>query len=193
MSNHSSYLSLSGFSGVLVGIFGCIAIFFVNTMTDGYGMYFDGFSQLPILFIEIGIIVISVLIILISLLIIWKRGKNSAKKHREKLWNSISRKQRFNVLVPLIVLIAILIFIANKGYYSFITPMVLAFYGIILLNLSRLHSKSLISLAIAEFILALIAYFSYNNEILLLFIGVGLLPIIYGIVTFKNNKKAIKN
>jgi Na+/melibiose symporter-like transporter len=193
MSNRSSLFSLSGFTGILTGVLGCIAIFLVNTMTDGYGYYFDGFSQLPILFIEIGIIVISVLIIILSLFIIWKRGKNKAKKNQQKLWDSNSKKQRFNLLVVLFIFLAVLIFIAHKGYYSFITPILLAFYGLLLLNLSRLESKSLLPLALAHIILALIAYLTNNNEILLLAIGVGVLPILYGVLTLSKSKKAIEN
>lgn len=189
VAQQSSFFSLSGFSGILIGILGSIAIFLVNTMTDGYGLYFDGFSQLPIFFIEIGIIVISVIVILSSLFIIWRRAKNKAKKNQLKLWGSLSKKQRLHLLISVAIFLAVLIFTANKGYYSFITPMLLFFYGLLFLNLSRLQSKSLTPLGIIEIILALIAYFTYNNEILLLAIGVGFLPIIYGIFTFNKGKK----
>ena len=184
---------MNGFSGILIGFLGSIAVFFVNTLTDGYGLYSDGFSQLPILFIEIGIIIVSALIIAISLFIIWRRGKKHAKKNQQKLWNSISKKQRINLLLPLIVFLVVLIFIANRGYYSIIPPLLLFCYGLLLLNLSRFQSKSLLPLALAEIILAFIAYFADNHEILLLLIGVGILPIIYGVLTFSNGKKAIEN
>ena len=189
VAEQSSFFSLSGLSGILIGIIGSIAIFLVNTMTDGYGFYFDGFSQLPIFFIEIGIIAISVIVILSSLFIIWRRAKNKAKKNQLKLWGLLSKKQRLHLLISVAIFLAILIFTANKGYYSFIAPMLLFFYGLLLLNLSRLQSKSLLPLAIVEIILAFIAYFTYNNEILLLAIGVGVLPIIYGIFTFNKGKK----
>ncbi len=193
MTQQSSYFSLHGFSGIFVGILGSLAIFLVNTLTDDYGYYSDGFSQLPILFIEIGVIIVSVLIITISLFIIWRRGKTHAKKYQQKLWNSISKNQRTNLLLSLVVFLAILIFIANSGYYSMIPPLLLFCYGLLLLNLSRFASKSLLPIAVAEILLAFTAYFTNYDEIMLLLIGVGILPIIYGVLTYNKSKKAIEN
>ncbi len=184
---------MNGFSGILIGFLGSIAVFFVNTLTDGYGLYSDGFSQLPILFIEIGIIIVSALIIAISLFIIWRRGKTHAKKYQQKLWNSISKNQRTNLLLSLVVFLAILIFIANSGYYSMIPPLLLFCYGLLLLNLSRFASKSLLPIAVAEILLAFTTYFTNYDEIMLLLIGVGILPIIYGVLTYNKSKKAIEN
>lgn len=187
MSNQPSYFSFSGFSGIFIGVLGLTAIFLLGMMTNGYGQSFDGISQLPILFIEIGIIVITVLITILSLFVLWFRGKKKAKKQDKKLWSSFSKKQRSNVLISVLAFLVILILIAHKGYYSLITPILLFLYGLMLLNLSRLKSKSLIPLALIEIILAVLAYFIPDNEILFLLIGIGILPIIYGILTF--NKK----
>jgi hypothetical protein len=84
-----------------------------------------------------------------------------------------------------------LVIIANKGYYSYITPLLLLLYGIFLLNLSRFSSGRLKYLALVEVMLAIAAYFIYDKEILFLGLGFGISHIIYGLLTF--NKKATVN
>lgn len=193
MSNQSSYFSISRISGILIGVLGILGMFLVAKITYGYGQSFDNSSQLPILFIEIGIIIITILIILLSLFVLWFRAKKKAKKLDQKLWTSVSKKQRSNILISVIAFLVILILIANKGYYSLITPFTLLFYGLVLLILSRFNSKSLIPLGLSEITLAILAYFIYDNEIIFLTIGVGIFPIIYGLLTFSKIKKATEN
>lgn len=184
MSNQSSHFSFSGFSGIFIGVLGFVAIFLVGKMTAGYGQSFDNSSQLPILFIEIGITVIAILIIIVSLFVLWFRGRKKAKKLDQKLWSLFSKKQRSNVLISVLAFLVILIITANKGYYSLITPILLFLYGLMLLNLSRLKSKSLIPLALFEIVLAVLAFLIPDKEFLFLTIGIGILPIIYGIFTY---------
>ncbi len=191
MQQNSLYFSLSGLSGILLGIYGLLTVYIINMLTSTYGDGFDGSSQLPIALLEIGILVLAVIMILISLLTLRIRAKRSAKKHNEKLWNPISKKLRFYTLIPLLLCIIILAIIANKGYYSSITPLLLLLYGMFLLNLSRFSSGSLKYLAFAEVVLAVIAYFIYDKELLFLGLGFGIFHIIYGLITF--NRKATVN
>ncbi len=191
MQQNSPYFSLSGLSGILLGIYGLLTVYIINMLTSTYGDGFDGSSQLPIALLEIGILVLAVIMILISLLTLRIRAKRSAKKRDEKLWNPISKKLRFHTLIPLLLCIIILEVVANKGYYSNITPLLLLFYGILLLNLSRFFSGNLKYLAFAEVVLAVIAYFIYDKELLFLGLGFGIFHIIYGLLTF--NKKATVN
>jgi len=191
MQQNTSYFSLSGLSGILLGIYGLVTVYIVNMLTSTYGDGFDGSSQLPIALLEIVIIVLAIIIILISLITLRIRAKRKSKKHTIKLWNPLSKKLRFHTLIPLLLFIIILIVIANKGYYSIITPLLLLSYGLLLLNLSRFSSGALKYLAFAELILAIVAYFIFDTEMLFLGLGFGIFHIIYGITTF--NKKATVN
>jgi len=193
MQQRSINFSLSSLSGILLGMYGLLVIYLIYILTGTYGEGFDGLSQLPIAFLEIAVLVLIVVGILISLLTLWIRAKRNAKKQSEKLWNQVSKKLRRHTLVPLLFFIIILVIIANKGYYSSITPLSLFLYGIFLLNISRFTSGSLKYLAIAEIILAVIAYFIYDKEILFLGLGFGIFHILYGIFTINKNKKATIN
>jgi len=189
MQQTSTYFSLRGWTGILLGIYGLLIVYLVHMLTNTYGDGFDGSSQLPIALLEIAIMVFAVVTVLISLITLWIRAKRRAKRHNEKLWSSLSKKLRFHTLIPLLLFVIILIIIANKGYYSSITPLLLLLYGIFLLNLSRFSSGRLKYLAIADIFLAIIAYFVFDKEMLFLGLGFGIFHIIYGLMTF--NKKRL--
>lgn len=191
MQQNTSYFSLSGLSGILLGIYGFLAVYITNMLTSTYGDGFDGSSQLPIALLEIVVIVLSVIMILISLITLRIRAKRNAKKHNEKLWDKLSKKLRFHTLISLLLFIIIVVVIANKGYYSILTPLLLLLYGIFLLNLSRFSLGKLKYLAVVEIILAIIAYFIYDKEMLFLGLGFGVFNILYGAFTF--GKKATIN
>ncbi len=191
MPQNTSYFSLSSLSGILLGIYGVLTIYVVYMLTNTYGDGFDGSSQLPIALLEIAITVLAIVMVLISLLTLRIRAKIRAKKNNRKLWSLLSKKLRFHTLIPLSLFIIILVIIANKGYYSSITPLLLLLYGIFLLNLSRFSPGKLKYLAVVEIMLAITAYFIYDKELLFLGVGFGVLHILYGIFTF--NKKATVN
>ena len=193
MQQYTSYFSLSGFSGILLGIYGLLMVYVLHILTSTYGDGFDGSSQLPIALLEIVITIFGIVMILISLFTLWIRARRENKKQNSKLWNPFSKKTRLQTLVPLIFFIAVLIIVANKGYYSLITPLLLFLYGILLLNVSRVSLKRLRLLAIAEMILGIIAYFIYDNELLFLAIGLGAFHLLYGVFTLNQNKKAAIN
>jgi Na+/melibiose symporter-like transporter len=191
MQQNTSFFSLSGLSAILLGIYGLLTVYVVHMLTSTYGDGFDGSSQLPIALLEIVILVLAVIMILISLITVRIRAKRRSKKSNEKLWNPLSKKLRLHTLIPLLLFIIVLVIIANKGYYSYITPLLLLLYGMFLLNLSRFSSGSIKYLAVAEIMLAITSYFLYDKEMLFLGLGFGIFHIIYGLITF--SKKATVN
>lgn len=188
MTANQSHFSLGRLSGILIGIYGLATVYLVWLLTNSFYEGFDVFSQLPILFIEIGISILVMVTILLSLTTLWVRARRAAKKNNEILWNSLSKKLRFQTLIPILILAITLVIVSNKGYYSFLTPLLLFLYGIILLNLSRFSVAELKYLALAEIILAIIAFFTLDKEIFFLALGIGLFPILYGVFTFIKTK-----
>ena len=193
MQQTSTYFSLRGWSAILLGIYGLLIVYMVHMLTATYGDGFDGSSQLPIALLEIAIIVFAVIIVLISLITLLIRAKRSAKRHNEKLWGPLSKKFRFHALISLLLFIIILVIVANNGYYSIITPLLLLLYGIFLLNLNRLSSGNLKYLGFAEIILALMAYFIVDKEILFLGLGLGVFHMLYGVFTLVKAKSNPNN
>lgn len=189
MTSRTTLLSLSGANGILLGLINLLGLYLVFSITNGYAYNGNGMSQLPIAFLEIGVMVIAVFTIFLSLIAIFLLAKRRAKKRGVKLWNKQSKKLRLQVLFQLLVLIIILILIANMGYYSLMTPLILAFYGLLILSIRKMNSSLFFIVAIAMVLLAGIAFFISDQEFLLLSFGLGGLPILYGILTLGKKKQ----
>lgn len=189
MQENTTPYSLKRYSGILLGLYGFSAVYLINILISGESSGIELVSQLPLLFLQIGVTVIAVVFILISLFTLWIGAKITRKRNKQNFSNALTKKIRWQTLISLLVLLIIIILISNKGYFSLTAPLSLFFYGLFLLNLSRISSKGLIYLALAEIILAIVAYFIYDTEIIFLAIGFGLFPILFGIFTFNNAKK----
>lgn len=189
MRQNTTPFSLKRYSGILLGLYGFVAVYIINILSSGENSGIELVSQLPLLFLQVGVTVIVVIFILISLITVWIRAKRTTRKNDQKLWNPFTRKIRWQTLISLFVLLIIIIIISNNGYFSLTTPLSLFFYGLFLLNLSRFSSKGVLYLALTEIILAIAAYFIYDKEIIFLAVGFGLLPLLYGIATFIRMKK----
>lgn len=188
MQQHTNPFSLKRYSGILLGLYGLAAVYLINILTSGEQSGVELVSQLPLLFLQIGVTVIALAFILISLFTLWIRAKRTARRNDQKLWNTLTRKIRWQTLISLLVLLIIIITISNIGYFSLTTPLSLLFYGLFVLSLSRFSSIGLRYLALAEIILAIASYVIYDKEIIFLAVGFGFLPILYGIVTFYKTK-----
>tara|TARA_R110002073_G_scaffold279026_1_gene443150 strand:- start:437828 stop:438394 length:567 start_codon:yes stop_codon:yes gene_type:complete len=184
----SSFFSLSGFSGLFIGIYCFLALFTIRFLTNDYSSGEVMSSMLPVLFIEVFVVVTTILFIILSVFTLWIRARRKAKKSTTILWNPLSKKLRLHLLTPLLFISIVLILIANYGYYNLITPLALFFYGMLLLNLSRFTHKRLKLLAGIEIILAILAYFIYDNELLFLILGFGLFHMLYGMLTLGKKK-----
>ncbi len=185
MAQGISYFSLRGFSGILLGIYGLLTVYVLDVLTSSYGDGFGGSSQLPIALLEMGIMGLVIVMIGISLLTLWWRARRKVKKQAGKGWNLLSKKLRFQTLLLVLFFIAVLIVIANQGYYSLLTPLSLFLYGVLLLNTNRLSSGKIKYIGFVAILLAILAYFIYDRELLFLAIGFGILPIVFGMVTLK--------
>ena len=188
MQQHTNFFSLKRYSGILLGLYGLAAVYLINILSSGEQSGIELVSQLPLLFLQIGVTVLALVFIVISLFTLWIRAKRTARRNDQKLWNTLTRKIRWQTLISLLVLLIIIIMISNIGYFSLTTPLSLLFYGLFVLSLNKFSSIGLRYLALAEIILAIASYVIYDKEIMFLAIGFGLLPILYGITTFIKTK-----
>jgi len=187
MERSTKFISLSGLSGIMAGIYALIGAFI------GYKLVYTGNSVLvyrdfyvnnPVVWWPLFLIAAGVLVLSLATGA-WLTIRQARKKG-ENFWNPVSRRLLLSLAVPLItggLFILILIF---RGYYGIISSACLVFYGLALVYGSQFTFTDVRWLGFCEIFLGLLAAFIPGYGIVFWVIGFGLLHILYGsIMHFK--------
>lgn len=183
MERSSKFLSLSGLSGIMAGIYALLGayiaykFFAFNPDETVYSFVKPGSApfSLP------NVIFLAAIILILTIGTAIFLSHKKANKRREKLWNAATRRLLINMSVPLIaggLLILVLIF---KGLIGLIAPFTLLFYGLALYNASKFTYEEMRSLGLIEIGLGLISSYFVGYGLLFWALGFGVVHIIYGI------------
>lgn len=176
MDRSTRFLSLSGFSGILAGVYALAGAFAVHRIFDRTQSVYLKFGS-PTFYLICGIAA-GVLVLAVLTAFIFSSAK--AKKTGEKLWSSSSRRLMINFLIPLATGGIFGISLLQNGMYGLISPVTLIFYGLALLQASKYTLETIRSLGILFIILGLINCWFVGYGLYFWAMGFGFLHIIYG-------------
>lgn len=186
MNRSSQFISLSGLSGVLAGIYALVGAYIAKRLlpTD-YEAYTYARNTLRTDIITVALSVLVAAVVTAAVLTHFK-----AKKENEAMWNSTSKRMMINFLIPLVTggIFAILL-LRDESYYL-IAPVTMIFYGLSCVNASKYTLRDVRYLGITMIILGLLcaAISGYGIEFWAL--GFGVCHIFYGsIMYFKYDRK----
>ena len=190
MERSAKFISLSGLSGVLAGIYALVGAWLGYRIVYGQGLSLS-YRQYDVseetVIIQLFFIALAVLLLSLTTGVILTLRK--AARNKLNVWNPSSKKLLINMAIPLItggLFILILIF---RGYYGVIAPTSLIFYGLALVAASHYTFTDIKWLGIMEILLGLTAALYSGYGIVFWSIGFGLLHIVYGsIMHFKYDR-----
>ncbi len=194
MSKSSQFISLSGLSGILAGIYALVGAWLANNIltqfpnTDAY----DQINSENISDNEIvrSLVAIALTVIVLSLFSGILLSSLKAKKAGEKLWNATSRRLLVNFAIPLATGGIFTLLLLQKEYYNLVAASTLLFYGLGCVNASKNTFRDVRYLGLTIIILGLIAAAFSGYSLLLWAIGFGFCHIFYGaIMYFKYDRK----
>ena len=142
MNRSSRFLSLSGLSGILAGVYALIGAFLANQKLTairniGWNELSDeaSLSMETNLVIELFVIAGGVLFlaVLTGIILSFKKAKRSG----EKIWNPISRRLLVNFLIPLVTGGLFCMALMQYGFAGLVAPATLIFYGLACVNASK--------------------------------------------------------
>jgi hypothetical protein len=182
MTKSSRFISLSGLSGILAGIYALIgaaaAYYMVTTYSRGT-LILDG----KIFQVCLGILIAVAALSIITGIILTTR---KAKKTGESIWDNSSRRLLFSFLVPLITGGIYILIILWQGKYGQTGGLMLIFYGLALISASKHSIGDIKYLGLIQVALGLIAALFPGYGFWIWVIGFGIMHIIYGsIMHFK--------
>lgn len=193
MENSTRFLSLSGLSGIVPGIFAIIgsAYAYFIVLNSGSILYDEKMHLLnsasglsEIIHLAITALVIFTLAVCSAWYFTWKK----AKKNNSKLWSSSFKKWLFHFSIPLIVGGIFSLLLIYHHNVHLVGSATLIFYGLALVNASKYTFQEIHYLGLSEIFLGLLAGIFLCYGILFWTLGFGLLHIVYGITMYIKHK-----
>lgn len=185
MAQSSQFISLSGFSGILAGIYAIIGAIIAYFLIENERSYYITLESTTFKYILLTALVVLVLSIGTAYLLTIRK----AKKVGEKVWNPTSKRLIINFSIPLITGGIFSLLLLKNGYYGLIAPITLIFYGLACVNASKYTLRDVRYLGITQIILGLIATEFSGYGLYFWVIGFGICHILYGsIMHFKYDR-----
>jgi hypothetical protein len=193
MERSTKFISLSGLSGVLAGVYALIGAAIAYSLIPIHleRKLFDRSTDQPITgtfqtreSLAIYLFIVAVIVLLLSvgtgvLLTIRK-----AKRRGQTVWNPSSRALLKNGLLPLLTGGCFVLILLAKHHYGVVAPGCLIFYGLSLAAASQYTFGDVRWLGILEVILGLIALLFPGYDLLFWALGFGVLHILYGAIMY---------
>lgn len=181
MDKSSRFISLSGLSGILAGIYALIGAWLAyNTIyfdTTSLGEYDNLIVTQPMIE-RLFIIAFTVLIASIVTAILMSAQK--AKKSNDSIWNASSKRLLINFMIPLSSGGFFILFLIEKEMFGLVAPLTLLFYGLACVNASKYTIGDVRYLGITLILLGLISTWFLGYGLLFWALGFGVCHIVYG-------------
>lgn len=176
MNKSSRFISLSGLSGIMAGIYAIIgsAIAYYLVMNYSYGtLILDGRIFRLVL---LDLILVALLSIITGIILTTKK----VKKTNSKIWDATSKRLVINFLIPLVVGGLYILIILNQQKYGQAGALMLIFYGLALVNASKYSIGDIRYLGYIQLVLGLIGAMYPGYGFWLWVFGFGVMHIVYG-------------
>jgi hypothetical protein len=180
MENSSQFISLSGLSGILAGVYaliGAVVGYFLIASNQSYYITLESALFKKIIFVAIAVLFAS--IGTAYLLTVRK-----AKQQNQSVWNATSKRLMVSFCIPLLTGGIFCALLLKNNTYGLIAPITLIFYGLACVNASKYTFRDVLYLGITQIILGLIAVEFSGYGLYFWVLGFGICHIIYGSVMY---------
>jgi hypothetical protein len=195
MERSSKFISLSGLSGVLAGVYALVGaaiayriIYFSPFVVyqPVRGLFYGSNGGYPTshLLILLTIFGVAFAVLIASVATGFILSIRKAKRTGQPFWGPSSKALLFNMMVPLVTGGALMFVFVLRGYFSIVAPASLIFYGLALIGAGNFTYKGVQYLGINEIILGLVAAIFPGYGLLFWAIGFGVLHIVYGSIMY---------
>ena len=195
MERSSRFLTLSGLSGVIIGIIaiaGIVAAYLYLGLSPGEPGYYNfatGEYGEPVhsfyTFMFTDVIIVLIISLLAAVLLTMRKARHIGTP----AWNSAAKRLMVNLAIPLVAGGLYCLALLYHGQIAFIAPATLIFYGLALVNASKYAIDDLRYLGIGQIITGLVASAVPDHGLLLWAFGFGIFHIIYGITMYLKYEK----
>jgi hypothetical protein len=191
MERSSSFISLSGLSGICAGIIGIAAAAVLEVRLGPYINYessvilTDGKRSELILFS--AIVSLIALALTFALTIFFTSRK--ARKKGLPVWDGSAKRLVVNLFIPLISGGIFCLLLVHHRFDLLVLPSMIIFFGLALVNASKYTLNELRWLGISELAIGLLALLFLSQAVILWGIGFGVMNVIYGALMYFKHER----
>lgn len=180
MERSSKFLTLSGWAGIMAGIYALSGVFI--------GYYFFNFYPDKISYSPPSglteLIFLAVIILMLAIGTAVFLSYKKSNKNNEKIWNATLRRLIANMAVPLAAGGLLILILLSKGLIGLIAPLMLLFYGLSLFSTSSLTYDEVKFLGLIQIALGLLSLLFIEYSLIFWALGFGIVHIVYGIYMY---------
>jgi hypothetical protein len=189
MERSSKFISLSGLSGIMAGVYALIGAFVAYQIVyTRNGFFYTRDYVIANVDNNRGVLYTLIVIALAVLVLSLATGailtKRKAKRKGQQAWGKSSRNLLFHLAIPLITGGLLCIIFITRGYLGIVAPATLIFYGLALVSASNYTFGDVKYLGMLEIALGLCAALLPGYGLLFWAVGFGVLHIIYGSIMY---------
>jgi hypothetical protein len=176
MERSSKFLSLSGWAGILAGIYALIGAWIAYSLFEFHPdeILYTYTDLMNVILTAGGVLALALISALLD-------SRRKARKNEQKAWNATSRRLLASMAVPLFAGGLLIVILISKGLIGLVAPLTLLFYGLALYNAGSFTIREVRLMGFVQMILGLLNVVFIGYGLLFWAIGFGAVHIIYGI------------
>lgn len=176
MNKSSRFISLSGLSGILAGIYALIGAALAYWLVANSGRDYLILDGKTFRLVILDLLIVGALSIGTAIFLTTKK----AKKNDEKIWDALTKRLLKSFIIPLLAGAIYIIIILKQQRYGQTGALMLLFYGLALLNASKYTLGDIKYLGYTQIILGLICAIYPGYGFWFWVLGFGIMHIVYG-------------
>jgi len=184
MEKSTRFLSLSGWSGIMAGVYALIGAYLAHDYASSDTFINDPSQQFPFLVIGLGVMAAA---LITGGFLTYRK----AKKDGQTIFSKTALRMVAHIGFPMLVGFFVCLALAMSGGEQYLAGMLLIFYGLGLINGSKYTLKELRTFGIILVVSGLGALFFPSYGLLLWANGFGTGHIVYGLYMWMRYEKEI--
>ena len=182
MERSSRFISLSGLSGVMAGVYALAGAYVAHLVVQDYRA---NPHEYVVTYLMADAAVVLLLAVGTGVFLTTRR----ARAQGATIWDATARRLLINLLIPLVVGGLFSLILVARGTVGIIAPSMLIFYGLALVNASKYTLTDIRYLGFAEIGLGLLAALIPGYSLLFWALGFGVFHIIYGTLMYYTHER----
>jgi len=186
MNRSSRFISLSGLSGILAGVYALIGAFLAHQVLEEYPRAINktvGYEWALDIFVE-KLVLIAAGVMFCAILTGIALTYRKSKRQGEKIWNVSSKRLVLNFVIPLMAGGLFCLVLIQYGVSWLVAPATLIFYGLACVNASKYTLGDVRYMGLAFIFIGLISTQFLGYGLYFWALGFGVFHIIYGAMMY---------